>query len=41
MHLLSQILGHTDVGITHVVYGTVTEGEVQDEYVAVVGALDA
>jgi len=32
MHLLSQILGHANVSITHSVYGTASEEEVQEEY---------
>lgn len=35
MHLLSQILGHANVSITHGVYGTASEEEVQSEYSSV------
>ena len=37
MHLLSQILGHRNVSITHEVYGTASEEEIQDEYRKVIG----
>lgn len=37
MHLLSQILGHADVSITHSVYGTASAEEVQEEYGKVMG----
>lgn len=32
MHLLSQILGHKNISITHAVYGTASEQEIQEEY---------
>ena len=35
MHKLSQILGHANVGITHSVYGTATEEEINEEYLEV------
>ena len=37
MHLLSQILGHANVSITHAVYGTASEEEIQEEYRRVMG----
>jgi len=32
LHILSQILGHANVAITHQVYGTASEDEIQAEY---------
>jgi len=32
MYILSQILGHANVSITHAVYGTASEDEIQQEY---------
>jgi len=37
MHLLSQILGHRNIAITHEVYGTASEEEIQAEYEQVMG----
>lgn len=36
MHVLSQILGHANVAITHSVYGTASEEEIQEEFDAIV-----
>jgi len=34
---LSQLLGHANVAITHAVYGTASEEEMQDEYRTLMG----
>ncbi len=36
LHILSQILGHANIAITHAVYGTASEDEIQEEYRKVV-----
>ncbi len=37
LHILSQILGHANVSVTHAVYGTASEDEIKDEYKRVIG----
>jgi len=37
IRLVSQILGHQDVAITHSVYGTASQEEIQKEYDRIMG----
>ena len=39
MYRLSQILGHASVAVTHAVYGTASEEEIQEEYNKVLGGI--
>lgn len=39
IRLLSQILGHQNVAITHSVYGTASEEEIQNEYERIMGQI--